>query len=144
MLDLPDLLNLDLLGGLFWVRLDDEKVRMRAGFDLLAGSALATTVETFCLWGPFAVECLCETNGRQSFPDRFLAVEQIGMSQALMADGGLQKGDLVTEVDGERVTDGISMIVAIRAHQPGETLEFTLTRSGQERTLKLTLDSEVG
>ena len=45
-LDLADLLNLDLLGGLFLVRLDDEKVRMRAGLDLLAGSAGATTVET--------------------------------------------------------------------------------------------------
>ena len=88
-LDFSDLLNLDLLGGLFWVRLDDEKVRMRAGVDLLAGSALATTVETFRLWGPFAVERLCETNGRQSFPDRFLAVEQIGVSQTLMGDGGL-------------------------------------------------------
>ena len=88
-LDLADLLNLDLRGGLFWVRLDDEKVRMRAGVDLLAGSAGATTVETFCLWGPFAVECLRETNGRQSFSDRLLAVEQIGMSQALMGDGGL-------------------------------------------------------
>ena len=63
-LDVADLLNLDLLGGLFWVRLDDEKVRMRAGVDLLAGSAFATTVETFCLWGPFAVECLRETNSR--------------------------------------------------------------------------------
>ena len=89
MLDFSDLLNLDLLGGLFWVRLDDEKVRMRAGVDLLAGSALATTVETFWLRGPFAVECLRETNGRQSFPDRFLAVEQIGVSQTLMGDGGL-------------------------------------------------------
>jgi putative serine protease PepD len=57
---------------------------------------------------------------------------------------GLHKGDLVTEVNGERVTDGISLIVAIRAHQPGETLEFTLTRGGEERTLKVTLDSEVG
>jgi putative serine protease PepD len=57
---------------------------------------------------------------------------------------GLQKGDVITEVNGERVTDGISLIVAIRAHQPGETLQFTLTRGGQERTLEVTLDSEVG
>ena len=89
MLDVADLFNLDLLCGLFWVRLDDEKVRMRAGVDLLAGSAFATTVEVFCLWGPFAVECLCETNGRLSFPDRLLAVEQISVSQTLMGDSGL-------------------------------------------------------
>ena len=84
-----NLLNLDLLGGLFWVRFDDEKVRMRAGFDLLAGSADTATVETFRFRGPFAVECLCETNGRQSFPDRFLAVKQISVSQTLMGDSGL-------------------------------------------------------
>ena len=89
MLDLADLLNLDLLGGLLLVRLDDEKVRMRAGFDLLAGSADTATVETFRFRRPFAVECLCETNGRQSFSDRFLAVEQIRVSLTLMGDSGL-------------------------------------------------------
>jgi putative serine protease PepD len=57
---------------------------------------------------------------------------------------GLKKGDVVTEVDGERVTDGISLIVAIRAHQPGETVTFTLTRGGEERTLEVTLDAETG
>ena len=35
-------------------------------------------------------------------------------------------------------------LVAIRAHQPGETLTFTLTRGGQARKLEITLDSEVG
>jgi putative serine protease PepD len=59
-------------------------------------------------------------------------------------DGGLQKGDVITEVDGERVTDGIALIVAIRAHQPGETVEFTIERDGEERTLRLTLGAETG
>ena len=57
---------------------------------------------------------------------------------------GLQKGDVVTAVNGERVPDGIALIVAIRAHQPGETLEFTVERDGKERTVKITLGSEVG
>ena len=57
---------------------------------------------------------------------------------------GLQKGDLITEVNGERVSDGIALIVAIRAHQPGETLEFTVLRDGEESTISVTLDSEVG
>ena len=60
------------------------------------------------------------------------------------AESGLQKGDVVVEVNGERVTDGIALIVAIRSHQPGETLEFTVERDGRERTIKVTLDSEVG
>jgi putative serine protease PepD len=58
--------------------------------------------------------------------------------------GGLEKGDLITEVDGARVTDGIALIVAIRTHQPGETVKFTVLRDGQERSLSLTLDGEVG
>ncbi len=51
---------------------------------------------------------------------------------------------MVTAVDGERVTDGIALIVAIRTHQPGETLEFTLTRDGEEQTVQITLGSEIG
>ncbi|MCB0894120.1 MAG: trypsin-like peptidase domain-containing protein, partial [Nocardioidaceae bacterium] len=44
---------------------------------------------------------------------------------------GLEKGDVITEVDGERVSDGIALIVAIRAHQPGEAVEFTILRDGE-------------
>jgi putative serine protease PepD len=42
------------------------------------------------------------------------------------------------------VTDGIALIVAIRTHQPGETIEFTVVRDGEERTIKITLGSETG
>ena len=57
---------------------------------------------------------------------------------------GLSEGDVVTEVNGQRVTDGIALIVAIRTYQPGETLEFTVRREGDVRTVEVTLDSEVG
>jgi len=57
---------------------------------------------------------------------------------------GLEKGDVITEVDGARVTDGIALIVAIRTHQPGEKVEFTVLRDGTERSVTLTLDGEVG
>ncbi len=59
-------------------------------------------------------------------------------------DAGLLKDDLVTRVEGEPVTDGIALIVAIRTHQPGETIEFTVRRDGKERTVEVTLDGEVG
>jgi len=59
-------------------------------------------------------------------------------------DAGLQNGDLITHVNGDRVTDGIGLIVAIRTHQPGETIEFTVRRDGDERTIEVTLDGEVG
>ena len=41
-------------------------------------------------------------------------------------DAGLENGDLITHVNGVRVTDGIGLIVAIRTHQPGDTIEFTV------------------
>jgi putative serine protease PepD len=57
---------------------------------------------------------------------------------------GLAKGDVITEIDGTRVIDGIALIVAIRTHQPGETVTFTVLRGGKERAVTLTLDGEVG
>jgi putative serine protease PepD len=59
-------------------------------------------------------------------------------------DSGLKQGDVITEIDGERVTDGIALIVAIRAHQPGDKVDFTVQRDGESRTVSLTLAAEVG
>ena len=60
------------------------------------------------------------------------------------AAAGLRDGDVVTGVDGQPVTDGISLIVAIRSHQPGETVDLLVRRDGRQRDLKVTLDSKVG
>jgi putative serine protease PepD len=57
---------------------------------------------------------------------------------------GLEKGDVVVALEGQKVTDGIALIVSIRSHQPGETLTFTVLRDGDEKELDITLDSEVG
>jgi putative serine protease PepD len=57
---------------------------------------------------------------------------------------GLQKGDLVMDVAGEKVSDGIALIVAIRAHQPGDTVPFTVRRGSSQMQLRITLGSEVG
>jgi len=57
---------------------------------------------------------------------------------------GLEKGDVVIALEGQKITDGIALIVSIRSHQPGETLTFTVLRDGDEKDFKVTLDSEVG
>ena len=57
---------------------------------------------------------------------------------------GLEEGDVITRVNGQRVTDGISLIVAIRSYQPGETIDFTLTRDGEQQTVEVTLGAETG
>jgi putative serine protease PepD len=66
------------------------------------------------------------------------------LSDTPAEEAGLEKGDIVVAVNGERVTDGIALIVAIRSHQPGETLEFTYLRDGDEQTTEITLGSETG
>ena len=60
------------------------------------------------------------------------------------AVAGLEEGDVVTSVDDKRITDGIGLIVAIRSHQPGETIRLTVLRDGDEVQVDITLDAKVG
>ena len=57
---------------------------------------------------------------------------------------GIRVGDRIVAVDGDRVADGIALIVAIRSHRPGEVIELTVVRDDQERTLDVELDAKVG
>lgn len=57
---------------------------------------------------------------------------------------GIRSGDVITEVDGQRVHSGDELIVKVRAHRPGDRLELTLLRNGRERTVTLTLGSSGG
>jgi putative serine protease PepD len=57
---------------------------------------------------------------------------------------GLRPNDVVTSVAGEKVPDGIALIVAIRSHQPGDTISFTVQRGATQMRLRITLGSEVG
>ncbi|MFI2376012.1 trypsin-like peptidase domain-containing protein [Streptomyces sp. NPDC018964] len=60
------------------------------------------------------------------------------------AKAGIEAGDVITEVDGRRVHSGEELIVKTRAHRPGDRLELTLERDGDERTVTLTLGSSEG
>ncbi|MDF9815455.1 S1-C subfamily serine protease [Streptomyces sp. SPB162] len=57
---------------------------------------------------------------------------------------GIEAGDVITAVDGERVHRGDELVVRIRSHRPGDRLTLTLLRSGAERTVELTLGSATG
>ncbi|MEV1062430.1 trypsin-like peptidase domain-containing protein [Streptomyces sp. NPDC050263] len=57
---------------------------------------------------------------------------------------GIRAGDVVTEVDGQRVHSGEELIVKTRAHRPGDRLELTIQRDGRQRTLTLVLGSSDG
>ena len=61
------------------------------------------------------------------------------------AAAGLQEGDVVVSVDDKVITDGIGLIVAIRSHQPGETVTLLVKRDGGDtKKVRVTLDGKVG
>ena len=57
---------------------------------------------------------------------------------------GLQSGDRVVAIDGTPVRGADELIVAIRTRQPGDTVELTIIRNGDEETVAATLGSRVG
>ena len=65
-------------------------------------------------------------------------------SDSPAAKAGMRKDDLVTAVQGEKVADGIALIVAIRAHRPGDTVHFSIRRGASQLDLRVTLGSQVG
>jgi putative serine protease PepD len=60
------------------------------------------------------------------------------------AKAGIRPGDVITAVDGKRVHSGEELIVRTRAHRPGDRLELTLERDGEETKVSLVLGSSDG
>ncbi|MEU9911513.1 trypsin-like peptidase domain-containing protein [Streptomyces sp. NPDC051001] len=57
---------------------------------------------------------------------------------------GIKSGDVITEVDGQRIHSGEELIVKTRAHRPGDRLELTVERGGEELAISLVLGSSDG
>lgn len=70
-------------------------------------------------------------------------VERVAPDSAAAA-AGIRSGDVITAVEGVPVFDSIEVIVAIRVHQPGQTISLTVQRDGKERQLQVTLQAQTG
>lgn len=55
------------------------------------------------------------------------------------AKGGLKQGDVVTEVNGQKVEDASSLQVAVSELAPGTPVKLGIVRNGQPMTINLTL-----
>ena len=55
------------------------------------------------------------------------------------AEAGIQQGDVITEVDGDQVQDPDDVAAAIEDDKPGDKVEVTVRRGGNERTIEVTL-----
>jgi serine protease Do len=56
------------------------------------------------------------------------------------ATDGLLPGDLVMEIDGEKIDGSRKLTRIVGSQRPGETVEFSLLRYGTEKTVSVTLD----
>jgi putative serine protease PepD len=56
----------------------------------------------------------------------------------------LEVGDLIVKVDGKPVTGSIDVVVAVRAHQPGEKVVLTVRRGGKEQDITVGLAAKTG
>ncbi|MFC7327657.1 S1C family serine protease [Marinactinospora rubrisoli] len=54
---------------------------------------------------------------------------------------GLRSGDVIVEFDGESVRDANQLVSMIRDRTPGDEVEITYRRDGEERTTEMTLGS---
>lgn len=55
------------------------------------------------------------------------------------AQAGIEAGDIITRVGTEKIESSGDLLTALREYQPGETVEITVLRDGQEQTLDVTL-----
>jgi putative serine protease PepD len=74
-----------------------------------------------------------------SLPNDGAAQVESVVPDAPADNAGLRPGDEVTAVDGQAIESGDALREAIDAHRPGDKLTLTITRSGDERTVEVTL-----
>ncbi|MGY1838995.1 MULTISPECIES: S1C family serine protease [unclassified Modestobacter] len=55
------------------------------------------------------------------------------------AEGGIEEQDVVIAVDGEPVGSSEELVVAVDAHEPGDTITVEVVRGGSSRELQVTL-----
>ncbi|WP_165983849.1 S1C family serine protease [Streptomyces sp. YIM 98790] len=70
-------------------------------------------------------------------------------SEPVVEDGpadkaGLRPGDVITKFGDRLIDSGPTLISEIWTYEPGDTVELTYRRNGEEHTATVTLDSRVG
>ncbi len=57
---------------------------------------------------------------------------------------GIKEGDIVTSIDSQKVDSAEALIVAIRAHRPGERVAMSVERDGRTVQVTVTLGQKTG
>lgn len=57
---------------------------------------------------------------------------------------GIKVGDIITKVENDKISTTSDLLLAVRKHNPGDTISITLNRSGEEITVQAILGSDEG
>ena len=91
-------------------------------------------------------------NGRATYPvigaivaDRSGGVELTSVERrGPAARAGLRRGDLITKIDGTKISAMEELIVSIRTRRPGQNVVFDYERGSRRKQARVTLGSKVG
>ena len=59
-------------------------------------------------------------------------------------DAGIEKGDVIINIDGKQVRTGADLTEAIGSHRPGESLDVVVNRNGRSEKFNLVLKNKLG
>ncbi len=69
--------------------------------------------------------------------------EVVQVTEGSTADqAGMEAGDVITAIDGQRIAGGDSLVATIRSYRPGDTVTVTWERDGEPQDAQVTLDSD--
>lgn len=88
-----------------------------------------------------------QTVNAQSATANNLSVSQGAYVADVSAGGpaeaaGIEKGDVITAINGEEISSADGLILNIRTHKVGETVTVTVNRKGESKDIKVTLGSD--
>jgi putative serine protease PepD len=55
---------------------------------------------------------------------------------------GIKKGDVITELDGQKIDSSSALVAAVRSHAPGSEVSLTYLRDGKSTTVNVTLGEQ--
>lgn len=82
-------------------------------------------------------------NGTNYKNQQGVLVEKLTENGGALA-AGIEKGDVITEIDGQKVTSFNKLTFAVGSKNPGDVVQVKVLRDGKERTYNVTLRDQKG
>ena len=84
-----------------------------------------------------------QPEGTSPFQSKGAEVREVSNGSAA-DEAGIKPGDIILKVDDHLIVGSDSLVATVRSYRPGDEVEVTYTRGGDEHTVTLKLDSDAG